>query len=56
MIKQTYTIEEVSNRDIITLKKSGFKFNIMEDPYDHTIKNAEFDSESEMNSALELIS
>ena len=55
MLKQSYTIEDVSKRDIDILKKSGIKFNIIVNPYDHTCKDAEFDSEDTRDSALELL-
>lgn len=55
MLKQSYTIEDVSRKDIDILRKSGLEFSIIDNPYDHTIKDAEFFSEDTKDRALELL-
>ncbi len=55
MFKPIFTLEDISNRDITILNKSGIKYSILQDPYDHTIKNAEFNSEEDKERAMELL-
>ena len=50
-----FIIEDITKRDIDILKKSGLEFKLSQDPYDHTIKTAEFKTLSDKDKAEELI-
>lgn len=50
-----YIIEDITKRDIDIMRNSGLKYNISQDPYDHTIKTLEFANEADMLKAEELI-
>ena len=50
-----FIIEDITKKDIDILRKSGLKFNLSQDPYDHTIKTAEFKTLNDKEKAEELI-
>lgn len=50
-----FIIEDITRRDIDILRKAGIKFDLSQDPYDHTIKTAEFRTLTEKEQAEELI-